>query len=473
MELHRYEVKILKSIKPGEKYSQKDIASLSKLNEDAIKRAIGWLEQKGLIKVITKTKVVKLPTEELKKYEKSGFPEYLLTKKALELKEIAINKLTNTEKRIGIPWAKKKGWVTIEKGKVIPLITSLPENYRPDDDELVKRKLIIIKPMAEYTIELTSDGEKLRNQVIKNNVEIGDVTILTKEMISSGEWRQKKFKEYNVTAESEKIYPGKRHVLSRLMDKIKNIFVELGFEEMDGPIIDSSFWVFDALFQPQDHPARELADTFYVNKSFNFGDDETPREVVDKVKKAHEEGWRYNWSEDVAKKGILRCHTTSLSARTLYHKVRNTIKPGKYFAIGKVYRNEAIDYKHLAEFHQVEGIIISEDVGFKHLLGILKEYYNRLGFENVKFYPSYFPYTEPSVEIYVHFKERNEWIEMGGAGIFRPEVSIPLCNRYPVLAFGLSLERILMIQTDLKDIRLPYRNRIDWLRDMTYGKVGV
>ena len=482
MELHEYEVALLKFLEPGKRYgllptdgSKYYIIGQCKLNADAIKRTVGWLKEKGLITVEQRTrKSVKIITDEGKRYQKEGYPEYTLTKKVLQKNGISLKDssiLTPLEKSVGIPWAKKKGWITIKEGKIIPLIDSLPKVYKPSDDENVKRKLIIIKQSSNVLLSLTDKGISVRNMILKGNIKIGGVTLLTDKMLKTGGWRGKSFRKYNVTAESSPVYPGKRHALSRLSETIKKIFIELGFEEMEGPILESSFWVFDALFQPQDHPARELADTFYINKKFMLCDNETPKEIVDVVKSTHEKGWGYKWSEEVSRKGILRCHTTSLSAKTLFHKVRGTTGPKKYFAIGKVYRNEAVDYKHLAEFHQVEGIIISEDMKFKHLLGVLKEFYKKLGFDKVKFYPSYFPYTEPSVEIYVYFPEKKEWIEMGGAGIFRPEVSIPLCGRYPVLAFGLSLERPLMLLTDLKDIRMPYYNRIDWLRRMTYKEI--
>jgi phenylalanyl-tRNA synthetase alpha chain len=232
----------------------------------------------------------------------------------------------------------------------------------------------------------------------------------------------------------------------------------MGFEEMDGSIIESCFWNFDALFQPQDHPARDLADTFYL-----VGERPLPdQKLVQRVKKAHENGWKYNWSEKEAKKVVLRTHTTCLSARYLA-AIRDK-KPRKYFSVGRVFRNEATDYKHLAEFHQVEGIIVWENATFRDLLGVLKEFYKKLGFEKIRFRPSFFPYTEPSLEVEVFFEPRKQWLELGGAGVFRPEVSIPLANVYPVLAWGLSLERPLMLMLGLEDIRTFYRNDLDFLK---------
>ncbi|MCC7570962.1 phenylalanine--tRNA ligase subunit alpha [Candidatus Micrarchaeota archaeon] len=478
MELHKYEVIILKTMEPGKKYgisvgdqTSLNIEKLSGLNSDAVKRAVGWLKEKGLVKIETRIKRdITTITEEYKQYKNQGFPEYNLTKKAMDNKELDINALTPIEKSVGLPWAKRKNWITIKNGKIVPIISSLPESYEPDKDEIKDRKLIFIKQTSSLTFSLSNFGEKIRNEIILGKIEYGGINLLTDQIIKSKSWKNKPFRKYNVTAESEPLYPGKRHILSRLSHTIREIFKDMGFQEMEGPVLESSFWVFDALFQPQDHPARELADTFYIKKNFEINDNDIPKDVLNKVKKSHEKGWGYRWSEDVSKQGVLRCHTTSLSAKML-SKLKDTKDPKKYFAIGKVYRNEAIDYKHLAEFHQVEGIIVSEDMKFSDLLGTLKEFYKKLGFDEVKFFPCYFPYTEPSVEIYVYLPSRKEWVEMGGAGIFRPEVSETLCGRYPVLAFGLSLERPLMILTEMDDIRMFYQNKIDWLRKMTYDQV--
>ena len=239
----------------------------------------------------------------------------------------------------------------------------------------------------------------------------------------------------------------------------RQIFFEMGFEEMSGSAVESSFWNFDALFQPQDHPARELADTFYIK-----GVEPLPKgDVVEKVKKAHKRGWNYKWAEELACKKTLRTHTTAVSARYLVDSRKR--QNAKYFCVGRVYRNEVVDYKHLAEFYQVEGIVLWEKATFADLMGLLREFYRKLGFEKIRFRPSYFPYTEPSLEIEVYFEKKKAWLELGGAGVFRPEVSIPLWGKYPVLAWGLSLERPLMLANDIGDIRTFYKNDLAWLRD--------
>jgi len=175
-------------------------------------------------------------------------------------------------------------------------------------------------------------------------------------------------------------------------------------------------------------------------------------------------GWKYNWNSEDGKKNVLRTHTTALSAKTIAG-LKNT--PGKYFAIGKCFRNETLDATHLFEFDQTEGIVVDENVNFRHLLGYLKEFFNKMGFEKVRFRPAYFPYTEPSVEVDVYHPVHKKWIELGGAGVFRPEVVKPLMGKdTQVLAWGLGIGRIISDYYNITDIRELHRNDLKQLREM-------
>ena len=231
---------------------------------------------------------------------------------------------------------------------------------------------------------------------------------------------------------------------------------------MSGPVINSGFWNFDSLFVPQDHPAREMQDTFFLK-----GKSKLPsKKIVDAVKKQHEEGWKYKWDPEVAMKSVLRTHTTVLSARTIANLKEKDL-PVKYFSIGRNYRNEALDWSHLFEFNQSEGIVIDPNANFKHLLGYLKEFFMKMGYDDVRFRPAYFPYTEPSVEIDVYVKEKDSWVELGGAGIFRPEVVKPLLGKdIPVLAWGFGLGRVILPYYGIKDLRDFYKNDLKQLKEM-------
>ena len=212
-----------------------------------------------------------------------------------------------------------------------------------------------------------------------------------------------------------------------------------------------------------------MQDTFFIKDT--TGKMPEDKNVIKLVKEAHEngvgksKGWNYQWKEEIAKKVVLRTHTTSLSARTLA-KLKEADLPAKYFAIGKVFRNETVDWSHGFEFYQTEGIVIDKDASFRNLLGYLREFYKKMGFEKIKFVPSYFAYTEPSVEIQVWHPEKKTWFELGGAGIFRPEVTIPLLGKpIPVLAWGQGFDRIITEFYKIKDLREMYSNDIKSLRE--------
>ncbi|MCI0503538.1 phenylalanine--tRNA ligase subunit alpha [Candidatus Micrarchaeota archaeon] len=425
-----------------------EISREAGLNEDSVRRIAEALKAEGYVTIETSESLAGIPTAELEKYAGSVFPETAVYRKALA--GASVSDLSAEEKSIGIRWARVKGFIAIDAGKLVP---------EKGEDEVAEET----RRMMEAYAQLSRTGRCADAEIFE---ELFERRLLSRKMektstvIYSGkkvDWSlfDDKF-DVNVPGPNARV--GKNHPVTKLTNHLRTIMSELGFQEMEGDIIESSFWNFDALFQPQDHPARELADTFYIKGESPLPEDE---KLVLRVKKAHEDGWKCRWDPKEASKTVLRTHTTAVSAR--YVAAITDKKPRKYFSIGRVFRNEATDYKHLAEFHQVEGIIAWEGATFTDLLGVLKEIYGKLGFEKIRFRPSFFPYTEPSLEIEVYFEERKQWMELGGAGIFRPEVSIPLAGVYPVLAWGLSLERPLMLKLELDDIRDLYRNDVDFL----------
>ena len=461
--LHQAESKILSALSC--RMSAGEVAAASGLPEGSVLSFAQSLKERGYITVSTEEESKFSLTAEGKSFASEGFPEQAVYQKSLN--STPVSALSPLERSVGLAWATKNGWVAVKEGLLVP-VSKPPSSYpllealravsagQEAGDALAtlekrklvadnKHKTVYLEPTAVKPEEGGSEGE---------------VNILTREMLLSGSWEGKLFRSYDVSAPAEIPSPAKRHMISRLRKRISSIFVEMGFEEMKGPEVQSSFWNFDALFQPQDHPARDLADTFYLKGSAPLPKDDA---LVQRVKKIHEKYWGGEWKEENAAKAVLRTHTTAVSASYLYSYCREK-QPKKYFSIGKVFRNEATDYKHLAEFFQVEGIVVWEGATFRDLLGCLKEFYRKLGFEKIRFQPSYFPYTEPSLEVSVYFDKKGQWLELGGAGIFRPEVSIPLCDRYPVLAWGLSLERPLMLLNDMDDIRTFYKSNAGWLR---------
>lgn len=312
--------------------------------------------------------------------------------------------------------------------------------------------------------QLTAAGRAALQRGIEAAVE---VTQLTPELIASGKFRDVTLRAYDVRLATDPVHPGKRHPLQRVLDDTRRVFLEMGFQEIVSPLVESAFWDFDALFQPQDHPAREMQDTFYLAQPSKVPLPPDPG-LVERVRRTHEDGgdtgsigWQTPWDPEKARQAVLRTHTTATTIRAL---AADPVGPRRVFAVGRVFRRETIDYKHLPVFYQVDGIVLDPEASFANLLGTLAAFYRKMGFPQFRFRPGFFPYTEPSVEVYIWYEKRQDWVEMGGAGVFRPEVTQPLGCSAPVLAWGLGLERIAMLRYDLSDIRDLYLPDTEWLK---------
>ncbi len=496
--LHPLERKVLPHIKNIVSFD--DLAKKSGLKKVEVMRAIQWLENKNLV-VIKKEKkdIISLDKNGLL-YKKKGLPEKrflnIIKDKEMSLTEID-NKsgLNKNEINISIGILRKKQAIQTKKDKELIInitaqgktllkkesheerflkkkfpveISKLDDSEKHILKELLKRKHILKKDkLVKIDISLTELGKKLAKEKISDNV----ADKLTRKMLKNGSWKKKDFRRYDVEINVPKIYGGRRHFTNQVVEYIKRIWLDLGFKEMTGNIIQTSFWDMDALFVPQDHPARDMQDTFYLKKPRKG---KLPKkDLVLKVKKTHENGWTTNskgwggnWKEENAKENLLRTHTTVLSALTI-SKLKKQDLPAKFFAVGKCFRNETLDWKHLFEFYQVEGIVVDTEVNFTNLIGYLKEFFKKMGYPNVRVRPGHFPYTEPSAEIDVWHPKRKEWVELGGSGVFRPEVTKPLMGfECPVLAWGLGLGRLILDYWDLKDIRDLYKNNLKQLREL-------
>ncbi|MFC1787223.1 phenylalanine--tRNA ligase subunit alpha [Halobacteriota archaeon] len=476
------EKSVLLALSKVKSTSPEKLASLAELNIETAIKASFLLEQKGLSDILEKSTETYSLTPEGVLYAEKGFPESRIIE-FMNGKETFLSELeevfSNQETNIALGWLRKKKWASIKKRKGDVTITPLKTTKDPQKDilnllnegdadikefdpetinSLLSRNLIVAKENIIRTIKITDEGRKL----VTRGIEIIDeIAQLTPDMIRSGKWKEKRLRAYDVNVPVRKVFGAKKHPYRRLLDQMRKIFLEMGFEEIRGGIVQTSFWNFDALFQPQDHPAREMQDTFYLNST---GD--VPMEFAQNVKAMHEQGgnigstgWGGKWSLELARTEVLRTHTTAL---TIKHLADNPDPPLKAFCIGRTYRRESIDATHLPEFVQLEGVVMDEGVSFKNLLGCLAEFYRRMGFETVRFRPGYFPYTEPSVEPEVYV-EGLGWIELGGAGIFRREVTAPLGIRHPVLAWGLGVGRLAMLRLGLKDLRDLYRSDMEWL----------
>ncbi|ANQ05910.1 Phenylalanyl-tRNA synthetase beta chain [Plasmodium coatneyi] len=324
--------------------------------------------------------------------------------------------------------------------------------------ELKKRKLVEVKKVSYIYIVRTSHFTK----EIKK--QITDLTYL---LIKNEEYKKYDIKKYNFFSSGKKMNKGNIHLLIRQMRTFKEVFVSLGFEEMDTHnYVESSFWCFDALYIPQQHPSRDLQDTFFIETPELCSDNFTEKSYIDNVKRVHSVGdygsfgWNYQWELKSTKKNVLRTHTTANSCRALFqlakeYRKTGSIIPKKYFSIDRVFRNENLDSTHLAEFHQVEGLIIDKNLGLSHLIGTLAAFYKHIGICKLRFKPTFNPYTEPSMEVYGYHEENKKWMEVGNSGIFRPEMlrAMGFPPEVSVIAWGLSLERPTMIKYNIRNIR--------------------
>jgi phenylalanyl-tRNA synthetase alpha chain len=314
-----------------------------------------------------------------------------------------------------------------------------------------------IRDQKESRISLTDAGRVLVPALDEGQAE----RRLTSEMITSGKWKETRFSALDVEAPAPAVHPGRRHPVIEIIEEVKEIFVGLGFSAIDGPMVQSGFWNFDALFTPQDHPAREMQDTFYIS-----GQRQAVPATADQKRKVadiHKKGWGTKWDAKEAERVVLRTHTTPV---TLQHLANIKPEVGRYFSVGRVFRNEKVSYKHLVEFHQVEGVATASKVSLRDLMGLQKEFYAKMGIKKVKFWPTFFPYTEPSLQSMVYNEKLEKWVELFGMGIFRPEVTEPLGIKNPVLAWGGGLERIATLRFGLDDVRELYGNRLAWLRSV-------
>lgn len=498
------ELVILKSLqKLGGKATPEQLARESKLDISKVRSSKSWLLTKNLI-TVDEPKIQHFElTSEGNKYAKTPLPERQLLELLINNKKEPMSKLEKkldaASLKIAIRWAKMREWVSIStKGKErVVNLTSIGSNALMETQpevhtfgaynkakkdiltrdeielfggrdaldkvpELVNRKILKMKERIKTTFIL-KPGLKFES------LRTDQITKLTKEDISMGTWESGPIKPYEVEIRAPVLYPGRKHPYLELLDEVREILIGMGFQEEKGPLVECEFWNFDALFQAQDHPAREIHDTYSLK---------VPQEAnlkIDAYKKnvqqTHLNGWKtgstgwgvFDKSFASSRKLVLRSQTTAVSMRTI-DKQRKP--PIRMFCIDKVFRPDVLDAKHSLEFHQVEGIVLDEGLTLKHLFGTLSQFARELGFSKVKFKPGYFPFTEPSVEAFVKH-EKLGWIEILGSGLFRPEVLIPFGIDYPrvqCLAWGIGIGRLAMIRLGLNDIRELHSQNLEYLR---------
>ena len=485
---HPIERTILSSLSKNVHVGAHSLAASTGLSIDQIRRGIEWLKFKNLISIEeSSTQRVFAAPEGIAASQK-GLPERRLVNSLKEGKVtisevLASGDIKNEEINAAIAGARRNQWIQLVEGKMVPTpltakkspeemfienlkgggieISKLTEEEKRVLEQLKKRpNYIEIKEEKESRISLTDAAKKIVPTLNQENPE----RRLTTELITSGKWKETNFSALDVEAPAPVIYPGRRHPLIEIIEEIKEIFIGLGFSEIEGPVIQSGFWNFDALFTPQDHPAREMQDTFYISAQTQPPPISASKDQISKISRVHKERWNRQWNVQEAERLVLRTHTTPVTVQHLA-KVKSS-DVGRFFSVGRVFRNEKVSYKHLVEFHQVEGVATSKEASLRDLMGLQKEFYAKMGIKHIKFWPTFFPYTEPSLQSMVYNEELKKWVELFGMGIFRPEVTKPLGIKNPVLAWGGGIERIAMLRFGLDDVRELYGNKLAWLRSV-------
>ena len=473
-----------------------DIMKVTGLKDVEVMRALQWLQNKNIVKINESQKELVALDENGNKYLKYGLPE----KKFLEAIEksetvLGIAKktgLSNEELAISLGTLKLKNAIEIEKGKEIVVsvtehgkhllkhgfpeeqflkenfpreLSSLNEEEKFVLENLRKRKKIVKIGLSKIIrAELTETGKKLLKEKIEDDL----IEKISPSLIKTNAWKNKKFRRFDVKINVPSIFAGRKQHYRRFLDEVRQKFVALGFKEMTGPLVETDFWDMDALFMPQFHAARDIHQAYYV-KEPKYG--KLDESLVKKVKEAHEngygtgsKGWKYEFDAKRTHRHMLRTQGTACSARMLASKELKI--PGRYFAIARCFRYDVVDATHLPDFFQTEGIIVEENLDFRHLKGVLKMFAEEFAeTDQIKITPGYFPFTEPSAELHAKHPELG-WIELGGSGIFRPEMVKPLLGReVPVLAWGIGIDRIAMFKLGIKDIRQLFSHDLEFLRN--------
>ena len=501
VELRENEVRILAALnKLDRKASIEQLMLEVELPDSAVMRSALTLQEKNLVRIHASVETQIRLTNEGQIYAESELPERRLVNAVLalggkaNLKEAAEKAgLEPQFQQIALGWTQRKRWATFDSKTGTLHVTSAPKegsdekllySFRNKEqlimtavnaelktaaEILKKRTLLVVEDKTVRILEITKDGEKaIEEGAADLTLGAKEVTQLTPQLIIKGEWRNARFQRYNIEATVAKTWPGKKHPYLSFLDEVRAKLVTLGFKEMTGTCVETAFFNFDALYTPQDHPAREL-DGIYFLKDPEYGDVSAYQTAVEHVGQTHENGWKtgstgwgYKYSKREAERLILRGHGTCLSARTLLSK--NLEVPSKHFSIARVCRPEVVDKTHLSEFNQVEGIVVDENLTLRDLLGVLGKFALEIaGADKVRFKPDYFPFTEPSVELSA-YKEGFGWVEFGGSGIFRPEVTEPLGIKVPVIAWGLGVDRLFMMRAGMDDIRCIFSQDLEWLR---------
>ncbi len=441
------EERILALVREGRKLKIPEIASGLGLDKKDAGSAFGTLSKEGAVRMDGEKRVVPAGgagnSGDTDDRGDAGEPESVkalrsLLERAMKEGGIEEESLSDSEKKLMAGHAKKRG--------------ASSEPFR-----LVERETV------EY--RLNDRGKRAKSALAESGMTGEEIGAVTPELLESGEWKGKQLRAYNIQVPPTRRLPGRKNPYAEYLVEVKDRLVSLGFEEFDGPLVETEFWNGDALFMPQFHSARDIHDVYYVENPGHAKSIEQP--WLDQVAAAHENGWDtgsrgwgYEFDRDFTRRLVLRSQGTVLSAKQL----PKAKVPGKYFGVVRCFRYDQVDATHGADFYQTEGIVLGEEVNLRTLLGLLKLFAVEVaGATDFRYVPGYFPFTEPSIEVHIKHPVLG-WFELGGSGIFRPEVTKPLGVEVPVLAWGLGIDRMALMQLGLDDLRELFSNDIERVR---------
>ncbi len=507
--LHPLEVKTLGALDGEAELGEQDLAAKANLEPEQVRTAVQWLLAKELIAARTTEQFTEVTLSEVgHRHAELGVPETRILKllapdrspesPATMASVTAHPDLAGEDVAAACGALKKLGAIDIGRGgalvaaapekaqayaaleALIGRIARSPGTVRLDELPAADRTLVEdnarkrgkgrgafrLADRERSRYELTRSGAAAAAALRAADLSGDEVSSLTADMLRDGKWRRLRFRRYNLALKPSRVLIGRRHPYAEFLDQVREKFVALGFAEMRGDLVENEFWNMDALFMPQFHSARDIHDVYYVKQPTHARAIEEP--FGRQVAAAHESGgttgsrgWRYPFDFERAKRLVLRSQGTALSARTL---AGTPNIPGKYFAIARCFRYDQVDATHASDFFQVEGIVLGERINFRHLLGLLTLFAAEVaGAREIRFAPAYFPFTEPSVELHTNHPVLG-WMELGGAGIFRPELTAALGVDVPVLAWGLGLDRMAMTALGLNDIRQLFTTDLEFMR---------
>ena len=499
---HPLEVKLLRHVNAGEDITAERIVKELDYKVGQCNQAFSWLSAKGCLEEAGRKTIVTYELTELGQAQANeGTPaqrifDLLKGGEPLSLPEIA-EKLGLEKSDIGSAYgslskagtcamnAENKAYVKndqlpadvaetaelLKKGLAGPIDeASMTEREKALMARISKKRGAAGSPYKmnereEVTYRMTKLGEEAKQALLQANITGEEIGVLTPQIIASGSWKTASFRPYGLDAPVQRLIPGRHNPYANYIQWVKDKLISLGFEEFDGPLVENEFWNGDALFMPQFHSARDIHDVYYVKEPRHCKQIEEP--WLSNVAATHENGgntgsrgWQYKFDHEFTRRQILRSQGTVLSA----HQLTKAKVPGKYFGIVRCFRFDEVDAKHGADFYQTEGIVIGKEANLKDLLGLLKMFAVEVaGATDFKYVPGYFPFTEPSIEIHIKHPVLG-WFEMGGSGIFRPEVTKSLGIDEPVLAWGLGIDRMAMMHLGINDIRDLFSPNIDSVR---------